>query len=74
MPSYIVKFCSHDSTNCIRKIADFDTRVPYAGSFVSIKKGDAYWETPDKKVVIGWHGSYNPPCDMDGNARINMRT
>ena len=38
----------------------------YLGKDITIKKGDYYYGTKPKKALIGWHGSVNPPMDMDG--------
>lgn len=43
------------------------TRVNYGGDIVWIPGGANYY-TYNNKIVIGWHGSYNPPTDMDGHA------
>lgn len=35
---------------------------------VTILKGKFYYTYPDsKRPLVGWHGSYDPPKDMDGN-------
>ena len=41
----------------------------YSGVTIRIRPGTSYYIDTynDNKIVIGWHGSYNPPCGMDGN-------
>ena len=43
----------------------------YLGTTVNIPPGSTYYyDNIEKKVVIGWHGSYNPPYGMDGMTMI----
>lgn len=44
----------------------------YLGKDITIKKGDYYYGTKPKKALIGWHGSVNPPMDMDGEFMHNI--
>lgn len=44
--------------------------VSYAGSFVCIPCGQHYYEDSLGRVLVGWHGSYDPPCGMDDNPMI----
>lgn len=39
-------------------------RVAYAGAAVTIKPGERYFVDSDGGVLVGWHGTYNPPRDM----------
>ncbi|QOR40208.1 ankyrin repeat domain-containing protein [Billgrantia diversa] len=40
--------------------------VAYAGGVVKIPPGARYFSDSFDRVLIGWHGTYDPPCGMDG--------
>lgn len=40
--------------------------VSYAGGVVKIPQGARYFVDSFGRILIGWHGSYDPPCGMDG--------
>jgi hypothetical protein len=40
-------------------------RVAYGGGIVSIPAGSRYYVDSFERTLIGWHGSYDPPCGMD---------
>lgn len=43
----------------------------YLGKTIDINTGETYYiDNSTNKIAIGWHGSYNPPCDMDGQLLI----
>ena len=43
----------------------------YAGGVVRIRPGgDTYYVDKAGAVLVGWHGTYDPPCDMGGYAMI----
>lgn len=44
--------------------------VAYGGGVVKIKIGSRYFVDSFGRVLIGWHGSYDPPCGMDGESMI----
>ena len=46
--------------------ADGAIGVEYAGGVVRIRPGDTYYVDKAGAVLVGWHGTYDPPCDMDG--------
>ena len=54
--------------NKIKKIADNDIVTMYYINKITIKKGKPYWvnELTPNIPLVGWHGSTNPPVDMDG--------
>lgn len=55
-----------------QRIAIKNMEVPYAGSHVNVAVGSKYYTLVDNgATVVGWHGSVNPPCDMDGNPFIS---
>ena len=45
--------------------------VAYGGGLVRIPKGVPYFVDSLNRVLIGWHGTFNPPCGMDGNSMIS---
>ncbi len=59
------KWCEHNE-----KMSKEDFKVGYAGGEVDIKIGDTYYIDSWGRVLIGWHGSYSPPCGMDGDPQI----
>lgn len=53
-----------------RRIAKQTLYVAYGGGVVIIPKGDCYFVDSYERVLVGWHGSYNPPMDMDHESMI----
>lgn len=47
--------------------------VAYAGGVVKIPAGRRYFADSFERVLIGWHGSYDPPCGMDGEPMVRVR-
>lgn len=43
-------------------------RVTYGGGVVDIQKGARYFVDSFEHVLVGWHGSYDPPCGIDGES------
>ncbi len=55
------------------KIANKDITINYLGKNIIIKQNSGYYEDPiNCTPVIGWHASYDPPRDMDGNIVKNI--
>lgn len=44
--------------------------VAYARGVVRIPGGDRYFKDSFGRVLIGWHGTYDPPCGMDGESML----
>jgi uncharacterized protein len=44
--------------------------VSYAGGIVKIPNGARHFEDSFGRILIGWHGTYDPPCGMDGESMI----
>ena len=44
--------------------------VPYAGGIVRIAAGARYFVDSQGGVLVGWHGSTDPPVGMDGSVLI----
>jgi hypothetical protein len=45
-------------------------RVAYGGGIIKIKAGSRYFVDSFERVLAGWHGTYDPPCGMDGESLI----
>ncbi|WP_416769033.1 ankyrin repeat domain-containing protein [Pseudomonas sp. RHF3.3-3] len=44
--------------------------VAYAGGVVRIAKGARYFADSFERTLVGWHGTYDPPCGMDGESAL----
>jgi len=43
----------------------------YLGKTININTGETYYiDNSTNMIAIGWHGSYNPPCGMDGEILV----
>ena len=45
-------------------IAEENYMIEYMGNFVYIEKNEHIWRDKEGKIIIGWHGSYDPPTGM----------
>ena len=45
-------------------------RVSYGGGAVTIPAGARYFVDSFERTLIGWHGTYDPPCSMDGEPMV----
>ena len=45
-------------------------RVAYGSAVINIPVGARYYVDSFERVLVGWHGTYNPPCDMAGGHYI----
>jgi hypothetical protein len=45
-------------------------RVAYGGGVVTIPTGTHYYVDSFERTLVGWHGSYDPPCGMDGESML----
>lgn len=52
------------------RIAVEDFLVAYAGATIEIREGRRYYVDDWGRVLIGWHGTHDPPCGMDGEPAI----
>jgi hypothetical protein len=66
------KSSSNSSTTVKKFKASADFTVDYLGKAIQIKQGNYYYAKKPKEAIIGWHGSKNPPADMDGNGLYNI--
>ena len=47
--------------------------VAYGGGLVRITKGSPYFTDSLDRVLVGWHGTFNPPCGMDGESMLSRK-
>ncbi|QXI31314.1 ankyrin repeat domain-containing protein [Pseudomonas vanderleydeniana] len=52
----------------IERRAQAPMLVAYAGGAVRIAKGARYYADSFERTLVGWHGTYDPPCGMDGES------
>jgi hypothetical protein len=45
-------------------------RIAYGGGVVKIPEGARYFVDSFGRTLVGWHGTYDPPCGMDGEPMI----
>ena len=48
-------------------------RVGYAGAVIVVPAGSRYYVDSFERVLVGWHGTFDPPCGMDRNSIIRER-
>lgn len=51
--------------------ADAGLLVAYGGGLVKIAKGTPHFVDALGRVLVGWHGTFNPPCGMDGESMLS---
>ena len=54
------------------QIATEEFKVAYAGGIVTVAKDATYYVDSKGRVLIGWHGSYNPPRNMNGDPIVKI--
>lgn len=47
-----------------------ELRVGYGGGVVVIPAGSRYFADSFGRIIIGWHGTYDPPSGMDGESMV----
>lgn len=47
--------------------------VAYGGGLVRITKGSPYFTDSLDRVLVGWHGTFNPPRGMDGESMLSQK-
>lgn len=47
-----------------------ELHVGYAGGRVVIPAGARYYVDSFERVLVGWHGTYDPPAGMDGESML----
>ena len=58
----------------IMKTATVPMEVAYGGGVVRIPVGSRYFVDSFERVLVGWHGTYNPPSGMDGEPMVRNQT
>jgi uncharacterized protein len=53
-----------------KKICESTRIVGYGGGEVVLRPGQTYYVDDLDRVIVGWHGSTDPPCGMDGDPMI----
>jgi ankyrin repeat protein len=51
--------------------ADTDLYVAYGGSTVRIPMGTPHFIDSLSRILVGWHGTFNPPRGMDGESMLS---
>ena len=62
--------CSCLWGEAVERRASQAMQVAYAGGVVDIPAGRRYYADSFERVLIGWHGSYDPPCGMDDRSMV----
>lgn len=44
--------------------------VAYGGGVTKIAAGSRYFVDSFERTLVGWHGTYDPPCGMDGESML----
>jgi hypothetical protein len=61
-------------SNCweegVEAVASVELFVAYGGSIVRIHKRSTYYMDSFQRILIGFHGSFDPPSDMGGYSLI----
>lgn len=57
-------------TEASERRAQAPMRVAYAGGVVKIAEGARYFVDRSERVLVGWHGTFDPPCGMDGESML----
>lgn len=54
----------------VERRASETMRVAYGGGIVNIPTGSRHFVDSFGRTLVGWHGSYDPPCGMDGESML----
>ncbi|MGC6770321.1 hypothetical protein [Enterococcus sp. LJL51] len=54
------------------RTATEEFKVAYGGGIVNVKKGSTYYVDTKDRVLVGWHGTYDPPRDMGGYSILKV--
>lgn len=61
--------CHWDDAKKCRAVNDIF--VAYANGLVRIPIGSSYFVDDYDRILVGWHGTFDPPCGMDGEPLIS---
>lgn len=45
--------------------------VAYAGATIHVPPGSRYYVDSFERILVGWHGTFSPPCGMDGEPLVD---
>lgn len=65
---------SHRWDEARQRLAAAPMTVQYASGRVEIAPGEVYWVDSFERILVGWHGTYSPPCGMDGCPMIKAKS
>jgi hypothetical protein len=54
----------------VARLALYDMRVAYGGGVVAIPAGSRYYVDSFERILVGWHGTYDPPAGMDAESML----
>jgi uncharacterized protein len=61
---------SHHWSAHVERRAWRELRVGYGGGCVVIPAGARFYVDSFERVLVGWHGTYDPPSGMDGESML----
>jgi hypothetical protein len=66
----LVRRESHKWAEARACTAPKEIHVRYSSSHIAIPAGRRYYADARGRVLVGWHGTTNPPCDMSGYSLV----
>ena len=54
----------------IPQVATTELKAQYGGGVAKIRAGERYFTDGVGRILVGWHGTTNPPSGMDGTSMI----
>lgn len=63
---HAIASCSRRYSEAIEKRAAAHIYIAYGGGLVCVPQGARYYVDTAGDVLVGWHGTCDPPLDMDG--------
>jgi len=61
---------SHLWREATERRAESAFSVAYGGGVVNIPAGSRYFVDSFGRTLVGWHGTFDPPCGMDGDTML----
>lgn len=56
----------------VERRATRERKVAYGGGVVLIRAGARHFVDSFERTLVGWHGTFDPPCGMDGEPVIDV--